>query len=47
MTTLLTENSINVFGTGPIRGFATTLVIGILTSSLLPYSLPDLFLSKT
>jgi len=31
-TTLLTGVILLVFGTGPIKGFATTLVIGILTS---------------
>ncbi len=32
VTTLLTGIVLYVFGTGPIRGFATTLVIGIITS---------------
>jgi SecD/SecF fusion protein len=32
VTTLLTGVILYVFGTGPIKGFATTLVIGILTS---------------
>jgi len=32
VTTLLTGIVLFVFGTGPIRGFATTLIIGILTS---------------
>jgi SecD/SecF fusion protein len=32
LTTLLTGVILYVFGTGPIKGFATTLVIGILTS---------------
>jgi SecD/SecF fusion protein len=32
VTTLLTGIILYVFGTGPIKGFATTLVIGILTS---------------
>lgn len=32
VTTLLTGVILYVFGSGPIRGFATTLVIGILTS---------------
>jgi SecD/SecF fusion protein len=32
VTTLLTAIILNVFGTGPIKGFATTLLIGILTS---------------
>ncbi|MFO7621026.1 MAG: protein translocase subunit SecDF, partial [Bacteroidales bacterium] len=32
LTTLLTGIVLYVFGTGPIKGFATTLVIGILTS---------------
>jgi SecD/SecF fusion protein len=32
VTTILTGVILYVFGTGPIKGFATTLVIGILTS---------------
>jgi SecD/SecF fusion protein len=32
MTTLLTGIILYIFGSGPIRGFATTLVIGVLTS---------------
>jgi SecD/SecF fusion protein len=32
VTTILTGIVLYVFGTGPIKGFATTLVIGILTS---------------
>jgi SecD/SecF fusion protein len=32
VTTLLTGIVLYVFGTGPIRGFATTLIIGIMTS---------------
>jgi len=32
ITTLLTGVVLYIFGTGPIRGFATTLVIGIFTS---------------
>lgn len=32
VTTLLTGVILLVFGTGPIKGFATTLIIGILTS---------------
>jgi len=32
ITTLLTGVVLVVFGTGPIKGFATTLIIGILTS---------------
>lgn len=32
ITTLLTGIVLVVFGTGPIKGFATTLIIGILTS---------------
>ena len=32
VTTLLTGIVLYIFGTGPIKGFATTLVIGILTS---------------
>jgi len=32
VTTLLTGIVLYVFGTGPIQGFATTLIIGILTS---------------
>ncbi|HAJ98469.1 MAG TPA: protein translocase subunit SecDF [Bacteroidales bacterium] len=32
VTTLLTGIVLNVFGSGPVQGFATTLIIGILTS---------------
>ena len=32
ITTGLTALILFVFGTGPIKGFATTLIIGILTS---------------
>jgi SecD/SecF fusion protein len=32
VTTILTGIVLYIFGTGPIKGFATTLVIGILTS---------------
>ena len=32
LTTLLTGIILYIFGTGPIKGFATTLVIGIITS---------------
>ncbi|HEX3006395.1 MAG TPA: protein translocase subunit SecDF [Bacteroidales bacterium] len=32
VTTILTGVILFIFGTGPIRGFATTLIIGILTS---------------
>jgi len=32
LTTMLTAIVLTVFGTGPIRGFATTLIIGILCS---------------
>ncbi|MDR0969967.1 MAG: protein translocase subunit SecDF [Lentimicrobiaceae bacterium] len=32
VTTLLTAIVLYVFGTGPVQGFATTLIIGILTS---------------
>src|SRR5690606_7319782 len=32
ITTLLTAIVLFVFGTGPIKGFATTLIIGIVTS---------------
>ena len=32
ITTLLTGIVLYIFGTGPIKGFATTLVIGIFTS---------------
>lgn len=34
VTTLLTGVVLFIFGTGPIQGFATTLIIGILTSLL-------------
>ena len=37
VTTLLTGIILLVFGTGPIKGFATTLVIGILTSLFLSH----------
>lgn len=32
ITTLLTGIVLYIFGTGPVRGFATTLIIGIITS---------------
>ena len=32
VTTLLTGIILYTFGTGPIKGFATTLIIGIITS---------------
>ena len=39
VTTLLTGIVLYVFGSGPIKGFATTLIIGILPHYSLPYSL--------
>ena len=32
LTTIITGIVLFVFGTGPVQGFATTLIIGILTS---------------
>lgn len=32
VTTLLTGIVLNIFGSGPVQGFATTLIIGIITS---------------
>ena len=32
LTTLITGIVLFIFGTGPVQGFATTLIIGILTS---------------
>jgi len=37
LTTLLTGVVLYIFGTGPIKGFATTLVIGIVTSFFTAY----------
>ena len=37
LTTLLTGIVLYIFGTGPIKGFATTLVIGIITSFFTAY----------
>jgi len=37
LTTLLTGTVLYIFGTGPIKGFATTLVIGIITSFFTAY----------
>ena len=37
LTTLLTGAVLYIFGTGPIKGFATTLVIGIVTSFFTAY----------
>jgi SecD/SecF fusion protein len=38
VTTLLTGIILYIFGTGPIQGFATTLIIGILTSLFWQFS---------
>ena len=44
VTTFLTGVILYLFGTGPIRGFATTLIIGILTSLVLGhFHYPDHF----
>ncbi|MCK5029700.1 MAG: protein translocase subunit SecDF, partial [Bacteroidales bacterium] len=43
VTTLLTAVILYVFGTGPIKGFATTLLIGILTSLFTAIFLTRLF----
>ena len=44
VTTLLTGIILYVFGTGPIRGFATTLIIGILTALFTAVLLSRLFI---
>ncbi len=44
VTTLLTGIILAVFGSGPIRGFATTLVIGILTSMFTAIFITRLFI---
>ncbi len=45
VTTLLTGIILYTFGTGPIKGFATTLVIGILTSLFAAIFITRLFVS--
>lgn len=45
LTTLITGIVLSVFGTGPIRGFANTLIIGIITSFLTAVFLTRLMLS--
>lgn len=46
LTTLLTGIILSVFGTGPIKGFANTLIIGIVTSFLTSVFLTRLMLSS-
>jgi len=46
VTTLLTGVVLYVFGTGPIQGFATTLIIGILTSLFSAIFLSRLIFSR-
>ena len=43
VTTLLTAIILFVFGTGPIRGFATTLIIGIASSLFTAIFIPRLY----
>ncbi|GAB1416872.1 protein translocase subunit SecDF [Paludibacter sp.] len=44
LTTLITGIVLSVFGTGPIRGFANTLIIGIITSFITAVFLTRLML---
>jgi len=46
VTTLLTGIVLNVFGTGPVQGFATTLIIGIFSSLFTAVFLSRLVFSK-
>lgn len=46
LTTLLTGIVLYVFGTGPIKGFATTLVIGIVTSFFTAFFITRLIYDK-
>ncbi len=46
ITTLLTGIILYSFGTGPIRGFATTLIIGICTSLFCAIVITRLFIEK-
>lgn len=45
ITTLLTGLVLFVFGSGPVQGFATTLIIGIITSVLTSIFIPRLIFS--
>ncbi len=45
ITTLLTGIVLYVFGSGPVQGFATTLIIGIITSVLTSIFIPRLIFS--
>ncbi len=46
LTTLITGIVLSVFGTGPIKGFANTLIIGIVTSFLTSVFLTRLMLTS-
>ena len=46
VTTLLTAIVLNVFGSGPIQGFATTLIIGIFASLFTSILITRLILTK-
>ncbi len=46
LTTVITGIVLFVFGTGPIKGFATTLVIGIVTSFMTGFILSHLVFDK-
>jgi len=46
VTTLLTGIVLYIFGSGPIRGFATTLIIGILTSLFTSIFIPRLIFER-
>ena len=47
ITTLLTGVILYVFGTGPIKGFAYTLVLGIITSFLTAVFITRLFIDRS
>lgn len=46
VTTLLTGIVLNIFGSGPVQGFATTLIIGIITSLFTAVFLSRLVFSR-
>ena len=46
VTTLLTGIVLYIFGSGPIRGFATTLIIGILTSLFTSIFIPRMMFER-
>lgn len=46
VTTLITGIVLSVFGSGPIKGFANTLIIGIITSFITAVFLTRLFLER-